>query len=117
MKLAGSSDDSVSIHRGSNRGYQVHDSHIRFAHDLIDLAGVDMIYGLSFHLVRSIEVYNNRPVISGYGDFFNDYAGIRGTESCREDLTLMYFTDINPESGELEKLQLLPLQIRNKTEY
>jgi poly-gamma-glutamate synthesis protein (capsule biosynthesis protein) len=103
----------VSIHWGSNWGYRVPDEQRVFAHALIDKAGVSVIHGHSSHHPRSIEIYRDRLILYGCGDFLNDYEGIRGYERYRDDLTLMYFVDMDPTRGHLQALKLLPLQIRN----
>jgi len=51
-------------------------------------------------------------IIYGSGDFINDYEGISGYEEYRDDLVLMYFADIDPASGKLVQLQLIPMQIK-----
>ena len=84
---------------------------MRFAHRLID-GGVDMVHGHSSHHPRPIEVYRNRLILYGCGDFINDYEGIRGHEEYRSDLALMYFATLDPVSGELSQLRLVPMQIR-----
>ena len=45
-----------------------------------------------------MEVYRNRLILYGCGDFLNDYEGIEGYEEFRGDLALMYFADV--DSGE-----------------
>ncbi|MDH3386995.1 MAG: CapA family protein [Gammaproteobacteria bacterium] len=102
----------ASIHWGSNWGYAVPRRHIDFAHGLIDEAGVDVIHGHSSHHPRPLEVYNGKLIIYGSGDFINDYEGIGGYEEYRDDLVLMYFADIDPGSGKLVRLQLVPMQIK-----
>lgn len=102
----------ASIHWGSNWGYSVPTRHIDFAHRLIDEAGVDVIHGHSSHHPRPLEVYNDKLIIYGSGDFINDYEGISGYEEYRDDLALMYFADIDPGSGKLVQLQLVPMQIK-----
>src|SRR5690606_14557861 len=47
----------VSIHWGSNWGYQIRDVHRRFAHALIENANVDVVHGHSSHHVRVCEVW------------------------------------------------------------
>lgn len=101
----------VSIHWGSNWGYHVPANHVRFAHDLID-AGVDIVHGHSSHHPRPIEIYRNRPVLYGCGDLIDDYEGISGYESYRNDLKLLYLVDLEPGTGELRRLRLAPMQIR-----
>lgn len=101
----------ASIHWGDNWGYDVPAAHQRFAHALID-RGVDVIHGHSSHHPRPIELYRDRLILYGCGDFINDYEGISGYEPYRDDLALMYFATISADSGELAALRLVPMQIR-----
>ncbi len=107
-------DDIIiaSIHWGSNWGYAVPQGHIDFAHRLIDDAGVDVIHGHSSHHARPLEVYKGKLIIYGSGDFINDYEGISEHDEYRSDLVLMYFANIEPSSGKLVQLQMIPLQIK-----
>ena len=102
----------VSIHWGSNWGYEVAKAQQEYAHALIDRAGVSIVHGHSSHHAKAIEVFKNRLVLYGCGDFLNDYEGIRGYEEFRDDLAVMYFADINPANGNLVALEMVPLQIR-----
>jgi len=102
----------VSIHWGPNWGYEIPDEQRRFAHRLIDEAGVSVVHGHSSHHAKAIEVYRNRLILYGCGDFLNDYEGIGGYEEYRGDLSLMFFVDIDVVSGDLAALELSPLQIR-----
>ncbi|MHC1698581.1 MAG: CapA family protein [Geobacteraceae bacterium] len=102
----------VSIHWGGNWGYQVSREQREFAHGLIDSAGADIIHGHSSHHVMGIEVYRDRPILYGCGDFINDYEGIGGHESYRGDLSLMYFVTISPATGKLVGLRLVPTVMR-----
>ncbi len=102
-----------SIHWGSNWGYNVPALQKEFAHQLIDKAGVDIIHGHSSHHPRPIEVYNNKLILYGAGDFINDYEGITGHEQYRDDLTLMYFPVINTQDGTLVSMKMIPMKIKN----
>jgi len=102
----------VSIHWGSNWGYDIPPEQVAFAHRLIDDAGVDVIHGHSSHHVKGIEVYRDRPVLYGCGDFLNDYEGISGYERFRGDLALMYLLSMDPATGELVRLQMTPMQVK-----
>ena len=102
----------VSIHWGPNWGYEIAEEQRRFAHTLIEHAGVAILHGHSSHHPKSIEVHRNRLILYGCGDFLNDYEGIEGYEPYRDDLVLMYFPEIDP-AGNLNALDLVPLQIRN----
>ncbi|MFP4059321.1 MAG: CapA family protein [Bacteroidales bacterium] len=102
-----------SIHWGSNWGYNVPALQKEFAHQLIDKAGVDIIHGHSSHHPRPIEVYNNKLILYGAGDFINDYEGITGHEQYRDDLTLMYFPVINTQDGTIVSMKMIPMKIEN----
>ncbi len=103
----------VSIHWGSNWGYHIPDEQKILARALIDKAGVSIVHGHSSHHPRAIEIYRDRLILYGCGDFLNDYEGTRGYERYRDDLALMYFADLDPASGSLHALRLVPLQIKN----
>jgi poly-gamma-glutamate synthesis protein (capsule biosynthesis protein) len=102
----------ASIHWGGNWGYGIPPAHTQFAHRLIDEAGVDIIHGHSSHHPRPIEVYKDKLIIYGAGDFLNDYEGIGGYESFRGDLALMYFATVEPDTGRLAHLQMVPTVTR-----
>ncbi len=102
----------VSIHWGSNWGYEIPRQQIEFAHQLIDRAGVDLIHGHSSHHVKGMEIYRDRLIIYGCGDFIDDYEGIGGYEYFREDLGLMYFATLDSSTGKLVNLQMIPTQIK-----
>ena len=108
-------DDIVvtSIHWGANWGYEIDDEYRAFAHGLIDRAGVDVVHGHSSHHAKAIEVYRDRLILYGCGDFLNDYEGIGGQEMFRGDLALMYFPTINTARGTLSRLDMVPLRIRH----
>lgn len=102
----------ASIHWGGNWGYEIPEAHKALAHNLIDQAGVDIIHGHSSHHVMGLEIYKNKPIIYGCGDFLNDYEGISGHESYRDDLGLMYFVKSDPTNGHLISLQMVPTKIK-----
>ena len=101
----------ASIHWGGNWGYEIPRRQTEFARGLIDEAGFDVIHGHSSHHPKAIEVYKKRPILYGCGDFLNDYEGIGGYEGFRNDLCLMYLVTSDPETGELERLRMIPLRI------
>lgn len=102
----------ASIHWGGNWGYAIPADHRRFARGLIDQCGVDAVHGHSSHHPLGIEVYRDRPILYGCGDFLNDYEGISGYESFRGDLSLMYFLTIDAASARLLRLSMIPMQTR-----
>lgn len=102
----------VSLHWGSNWGYEIPEEQQLFARTLIGQANVSVIHGHSSHHAKAVEVYHKRLILYGCGDFLNDYEGIRGYEEYRSDLALMYFVDIEPATGDLAAFEIIPLQIR-----
>jgi poly-gamma-glutamate synthesis protein (capsule biosynthesis protein) len=99
----------VSLHWGSNWGYDIAPSQVRFARRLID-AGVDLVHGHSSHHPRPIEVYRGKLILYGCGDAVDDYEGIKGFEAYRNELRLLYFASIDPDSGNLTTLHMTPLR-------
>jgi len=99
------------MHWGDNWGYDVPRRHIEFAHRLVD-SGLDIVFGHSSHHVRPIEVYREKLILYGCGDFIDDYEGISGYEHYRDDLVLMFFPSVDPATGRLLSLRMTPLQIR-----
>lgn len=102
----------ASIHWGDNWGYAVPDEQRRFAHRLIDDAGFDIVHGHSAHHAKGIEVYRQKLILYGCGDFLNDYEGVSGYEAFRDDLAVMYLARCSASSGKLVELKLKPFQIR-----
>src|SRR5207253_1594398 len=101
----------VSIHWGSNWGYEIPREQIAFAHRLID-EGVAVVHAHSSHHVKAIEVFKGRLVLYGCGDFLTDYEGISGYETFRGDLALMYLVELDSGSGELINARLALMQMR-----
>lgn len=102
----------ASIHWGGNWGYDIPRAQRTFAHRLIEHAQVDVVHGHSSHHPKGIEVYRDKPIIYGCGDFLNDYEGIGGHEEYRADLTLMYFVCMDPSNGRLVRFNMTPMQNR-----
>lgn len=107
-------DDIVvlSLHRGPNWGYDVFEDERRFAHRLVDETRLSVLHCHSSHHPKGIEIYRNRLILYGCGDFLNDYEGISGYEEFRGDLASMYFVEIDPTSGDVVALEMTPLRIR-----
>lgn len=102
----------ASIHWGGNWGYGIPREHSVFAHRILDEARVDVVHGHSSHHPKAIEIYKEKPILYGCGDFLNDYEGIRGHEEFRGDLVLMYFVSMDPVSGKLLRFEMIPLRIQ-----
>lgn len=101
----------VSVHWGSNWGYLVPRDQRRFAHALVD-GGADVVHGHSSHHPRPVEVYRDRLILHGCGDFIDDYEGIPGYEQYRDDLRIAYFVTVAADTGELTDLRMVPLLAR-----
>jgi len=100
----------VSIHWGSNWGYEVDMGQREFAHVLIDAGACDLLHGHSSHHTRGLEVYRERPILYGCGDFITDYEGIKGYEQFRGDLSVAYFPSFG-EDGALSEFKLRAYQM------
>lgn len=101
----------VSLHWGGNWGFVVAPEQVRFAHGLIDQAGVDVLYGHSSHHIKALEVYRQRLILYGCGDLLDDYEGIDSHARYRADLGLLYFAELASD-GRLLALELLPTRQR-----
>jgi poly-gamma-glutamate synthesis protein (capsule biosynthesis protein) len=101
----------ASIHWGGNWGYEIPREQIAFAHRLIE-EGVAIVHGHSSHHVKGIETFRGRLILYGCGDLLTDYEGISGYEVLRGDLALMYFVEVDSDSGELMNARLVPMQMR-----
>jgi poly-gamma-glutamate capsule biosynthesis protein CapA/YwtB (metallophosphatase superfamily) len=101
----------VSLHWGGNWGYEIARAERAFAHALID-AGVDLVHGHSSHHPKGLEVYGDRLILYGCGDFLNDYEGIGGYAAFRAELALMYLPTLDAGSGRLLGMELVPMRIR-----
>ncbi|HEX6248223.1 MAG TPA: CapA family protein [Nocardioidaceae bacterium] len=101
----------VSVHWGSNWGYDVPSAQRRFAHRLVD-AGVHVVHGHSSHHPRPVELYRGRLVLYGAGDLVNDYEGISGYEEFRDDLRLLYLARLDAATGGLRALRMVPFRSR-----
>lgn len=102
----------VSIHWGGNWEFEIPQRQRDFAQQLIDEVGVDIVHGHSSHHIKGIEVYQEKLILYGCGDFLNDYEGIGSHRTFRGDLSLMYFPSVERSTGKLLSLEMTPMQIR-----
>ena len=100
----------ISIHWGSNWGYQVDTGQQEFAHALVDAGACDLLHAHSSHHARGIEIYKDRLILYGCGDFITDYEGIKGYEQFRGDLAIAYLLRFDTD-GALANLVLKPYQM------
>jgi len=103
----------LSMHWGENWGYTVAPDESRFAHALIDARAVDVFHGHSSHHPKAIEIYRDRLILYGCGDFINDYEGISGHEEFRGELGLMYLPELEAGSGRLLRLELVATRMKH----
>ncbi|SRR5579883_2071061 len=97
---------------GRELGYEIPGQQRAFAHRLIELAGIDVVYGHSSHHPKGIEVYKDKLILYGCGDFLNDYEGIAGYEEFRSHLVLAYFLTLDSGSGHLLRLEMAPFELK-----
>jgi poly-gamma-glutamate capsule biosynthesis protein CapA/YwtB (metallophosphatase superfamily) len=102
----------LSMHWGGNWGYAVAADESRFAHALIDARAVDVFHGHSSHHPKAIEIYRDRLIVYGCGDFINDYEGISGHEEFRGELGLMYLPELEAGTGRLLRLELVATRMK-----
>lgn len=102
----------ASLHWGGNWGYDIGQAQRNFARRLIDEAGVDIVHGHSSHHLKGIEVHGGKLILYGCGDLITDYEGIGSYEEFRGDLGLLYFPTVDPLTGRLLSLKMIPTQMR-----
>ncbi|MDZ7676920.1 MAG: CapA family protein [Acidimicrobiales bacterium] len=101
----------ASLHWGGNWGHRIPPEHRRFAHALIERAGVHVVHGHSSHHPLGIEVHRGRLILYGCGDLLTDYEGIGGHGEYRGDLGALYVASVEPASGLLQDLTLVPSKV------
>jgi len=101
----------ASLHWGGNWGYDISHAQQAFAHALVN-GGFDIVHGHSSHHAKGIEVYRQKLILYGCGDFINDYEGIEGYEEFRGDLAVMYLPQLDGTGGRLLSLDMVPMQVR-----
>ena len=102
----------ASVHWGSNWGYEVPKRQRRLAHAMVDVGGVDVVFGHSSHHARPAELYRDRLIVYGSGDFITDYEGISGHEEFRNDLVLAWFVEVDDASGQTIAVSMAPFRSR-----
>ena len=70
--------------------------------------GVDIIHGHSSHHVQGVEVYKNKPIIYGCGDFVDDYAI---DPAFRNDISALWRVIVEPKTGADNKLEVKKVEI------
>ncbi len=102
----------VSLHWGANWAPAIPEQHRWLAQQLIDLAGVDVVYGHSSHHALPLELHGDRLILYGCGDLINDYEGLPAHPPWRSDLVCLYGLELDGDSGALRSLVLHPFQLK-----
>lgn len=102
----------LSIHWGSNWGYEVPERHRRFARRLVERGIVDLVFGHSSHHPRPVEFHAGRAIVYGAGDLLNDYEGIGGYEAFRGELVLAWLATLAADDGARTSLEASTFRIR-----
>jgi poly-gamma-glutamate synthesis protein (capsule biosynthesis protein) len=102
----------LSMHWGSNWGYKTTAPQQAFAHALIDLGACDILHGHSSHHARPVEIYRQKLILYGCGDFINDYEGVPGHEEFRSDLAPMHLPEMHEATGSLSALTIVLFRMR-----
>lgn len=100
----------VSLHWGAQWGYEVTAEQRRFAHALVDTAGVDLVWGQASRHPRPIEVYRGRLILYGVGTFLKDAGWAVGHEHLRPELAALYLPRLAAD-GSLRELCLWPVHV------
>jgi len=104
----------VSIHWGSNWGWEIDYLQEKFAHSMIDKARVDLIHGHSSHHFKPMEIYKKKLILYGCGDLINDYEDIKDPSKYKylPEISLAYFPTYN-NNKDLVNLIVVPYTIEN----
>jgi len=98
----------VSLHWGSNYCWHPPIPFQRFAHELIDSCGVDLIHGHSAHHIQGFEIYKGKPILYGCGDFIDDYAV---DAEYRNNLGMAYYLNYDINKRKFTTMKLVPSKI------
>lgn len=102
----------VSLHWGANWVAEIPSQHRWLAQNLIDRAGVDVVFGHSSHHPLPPELHSGRLILFGSGDLINDYEGLTAHAPWRSDLVCLYRLDLDRASGALARLVIHPYRLR-----
>lgn len=102
----------VSLHWGANWVPVIPEQHRWLARQLIELAGVDVVFGHSAHHPLPMEIHHGRLILYGCGDLINDYEGLPAHAPWRSDLVCLYGVELERSSGALCALELQPFVLR-----
>ena len=108
--LSSSTLKIFSVHWGPNYSWKPSEDIRSLAHFPIDECGIDIIHGHSPHHVQGVEIYKDKLIIYGCGDFVDDYAL---TPEYRNDLSAVWRLNVIEDNLklELDKLEIFPTRI------
>ena len=101
----------VSVHWGGNWGYGV-PMRTGGSRTVSSMPGCKSCTATPRTTPGRCEVYRDRLVLYGCGDLVNDYEGIGGYEEFRDDLRLLFVVTLDPETGELVGMRMVPFRAR-----
>lgn len=97
----------VSLHWGFEESFEIWDSQVEFAHNLMD-NGVDVILGHHAHQFQGIEIYKGKPIFYSLGNFIFDQNDPENQEAF---IMNMEFVD-----NKLVSLEGIPVRTIDKTQ-
>jgi poly-gamma-glutamate capsule biosynthesis protein CapA/YwtB (metallophosphatase superfamily) len=97
----------VALHWGPNWVERPSKAFQDFAHQLID-AGADIIHGHSPHIFQGIEIYKNKLIMYGTGDFLDDYAI---DNVLHNDHSFLFLVTVDKKM--IKELRLIPVVIKS----
>jgi len=105
----------LSVHWGGNWGWDAGVGQQEFAKAVIDECRVDVVWGHSSHHVKGVQVYRDKLILYGAGDFINDYEGIDSRDGREAEFGAgiggVYLVSF--QGGKLSSLELLPSRIKH----
>lgn len=95
----------VSLHWGYEESFEIWDSQVEFAHNLLD-NGVDVILGHHAHQFQGIELYKGKPIFYSLGNFIFDQNDPENQEA--------FIMNMEFEDNVLVSLEGIPVRTINK---
>jgi poly-gamma-glutamate synthesis protein (capsule biosynthesis protein) len=102
----------VSLHWGTPEIRDVAPEQREFAHRLVELGVADVVHGHSAREALPMEVYRGKLILYGCGDVINDLEGVKGPAGAPINGTCLYAVTLARVGGDLQRLQILPFQLR-----
>ena len=97
----------VSLHWGYEESFEIWDSQVEFAHNLMD-NGVDVILGHHAHQFQGVEIYKGKPIFYSLGNFIFDQNDPENQES--------FIMNMEYRDNKLVSLEGIPVRTIDKTQ-